>query len=360
MTSPDEARPTILFVAVPQTLGGSNRSLTTLMSAIGDRAHRVLAAPPDGPFRAFAMERGAADEFLPLPHGSRLKRVGASLVIARWVWRNRRRLVSIHAQALTGLNLVTPAAALSGVPVIVRVSDPESSRWGRVLGPIVRGLIRDLRVAPVSEAARDVAVFNRLCKPEEAKVVPNPVDPEDVLATEHLASSSGLRVGFLGNATHRKGWDILLDVIELTLDSALEWKLFISPAGIPDRRQLDAFPAGRVEVVGRVTDVREAYAVCDVVFVPSRAESFCRVVAEAMVNGIPVVASDLPPIRTLVGEHEAGLLFTSGDATEAASALKRLVGDHELRSSMGAFAARRAIALRPESIIAEIAPLYGV
>ena len=35
--------------------------------------------------------------------------------------------------------------------------------------------------------------------------------------------------------------------------------------------------------------------------------------AEAMLNGIPVVGSDIPPIRDLLGDGEAGLLFAVGD-----------------------------------------------
>ena len=69
---------------------------------------------------------------------------------------------------------------------------------------------------------------------------------------------------------------------------------------------------GRVSLEGKFPDVREVYARCDVVVCPSVLESFCRVAAEAMLNGIPVVGSDLAPIRALLGDDEAGLLFPGG------------------------------------------------
>ena len=73
------------------------------------------------------------------------------------------------------------------------------------------------------------------------------------------------------------------------------------------------------------------YARCDVVVCPSVLDSFCRVAAEAMLNGIPVAGSDLPPIRALLGDDEAGLLFPVGDTEAAAEAIARLVGDERLR-----------------------------
>lgn len=344
----------VLFVAVPAALGGSNRSLATLMCSLGEAADRALAAPASGPFRRYAADRRLAAEFIPLPHGSRPKRLAAGLVLAKWVWKNRRQLKVIHAQALTGLNLVTLGAVIARIPVVVRVSDPDSSFWGRRLGPIIRRLIKDLRVVPVSETAKDVAVLNGLCAPHDAVVVPNPVDPLEVRATTRVGGPPPVRVGFLGGATRRKGYDVLEAVVGATAGADVRWKLFMAP---PEGQMI---PPGAVDVMGRVADVREAYAVCDIVFVPSRSESFCRVVAEAMVNGIPVVASDIPPIRTLIGDEEAGLLFPLGDHKAAAAALRRLVEDEKLRNSKGAAGRKRARTLEPASIATRLALLYGL
>ena len=53
-----------------------------------------------------------------------------------------------------------------------------------------------------------------------------------------------------------------------------------------------------VSIEGKLVDVGTAYGRCDIVVCPSELESFCRVAAEAMLNGIPVVGSDLEPHRT--------------------------------------------------------------
>ena len=93
---------------------------------------------------------------------------------------------------------------------------------------------------------------------------------------------------------------------------------------------MEASGVGGLSIEGKFTDVRDAYARCDVVVCPSVLDSFCRVAAEAMLNGLPVVGSDLPPIRDLLGDDEAGLLVPSGDVEAAAKAVARLVDDPEL------------------------------
>ena len=181
----ESRRPTILFVAVPPQLGGSNKSLTTVMTALEGRAERVLAAPATGPFRSFAEERGIAEAFVPLTSGSRWARIQASVTLAGAMWRRRREILCVHAQATTGLNLVVPGAVLTGIPVVARVSDPVGSRWGRALGPIIRLLVRDLRVVPVSDVAA-AAGLSRIVSQRQA--VTSPMAPRST-------SPATLRIG---------------------------------------------------------------------------------------------------------------------------------------------------------------------
>lgn len=62
---------------------------------------------------------------------------------------------------------------------------------------------------------------------------------------------------------------------------------------------------------------------------------------EGMACGLPVVASRLSGIPELVEEGVSGLLFTPGDADEAADAIERLANDPALRAQMGRAARER-------------------
>jgi glycosyltransferase involved in cell wall biosynthesis len=123
--------------------------------------------------------------------------------------------------------------------------------------------------------------------------------------------------------------------------------------------QLEALSAGgRVSFPGRKPDVRDAYRGCDIIICPSRRESFGRIAAEAMTNGLPVVASDIGPFRDLVGD--AGLLFPTGDAASAAAAVRKLVEQPALRDQLGRSALRRATPLEPGPIVRRFTELYGL
>ncbi len=77
------------------------------------------------------------------------------------------------------------------------------------------------------------------------------------------------------------------------------------------------------------------------VIAPSRRESFNRVIAEAFVNGIPVVASDLAPHRELLAP-DVDLLFPPEDVGAAAALVDRLAGDADEYARKSASASGRS------------------
>ena len=359
--------PTVLFVVTPAQMGGSNRSMVTLLQSLEGRVNRVLALPTFGSFREVAESKRLGDEYVDLPRrpGSlfdRFLRVAAGLKLSWWVFRRRSRVSAIHANALTGLNMSVVAAMLSEGNTVVWIHDPVGSRWGSRLGPIIRRLLPGLKIAAVSRVAEGVAVENGLCVRGAAHLIPNPIDPADVVAPSPSRSSTRLSVGVLGGATHRKGFDLIPATIESLDDDSVEWHLFVSstvePGMEPTWKKLHGLE--NVHIHEKVFDVASVYGQLDIVFCPSRNESFCRVAAEAMINGIPVVGSDIEPLRDLLGEEQAGIVFSDDNPAEAAAALRRLIGDPGLRGRMGNEGKRRSEPFQPGAIADQLLELYGV
>ncbi len=361
--------PTVLFVATPAALGGSNRSLVTILRELEGRAVRVLAAPLDGTFVELVRSESIADEYLDLPRRKtgvvdRLLRVFGAFRIGWWALRHRGRLSAIHANALTGLNLSVIAALSSRRPTVLWVHDPVGSSWGKRLGPLLRRLLPALRIAAVSETAESVAVENGLCDPGDATIIPNPIDPAEIKATSIRAGDLPLHIGYVGGATDRKGFDLLPSLIRATLDLPIVWKLYVwlQPS---DRNahvwdELSEFSSDRVQPMGKLPDVRRVYGDLDIVFIPSRAESFCRVAAEAMLNGLPVLGSDIDPLQALLGDDEAGLIFPTEDMAAAEFGLRRLVDDAPLRAKLGAAGRQRALRFTPARIADQLVEMYGL
>ena len=102
--------------------------------------------------------------------------------------------------------------------------------------------------------------------------------------------------------------------------------------------------ADRVEFAGWVDPPWSARRTFDVLAVPSFTEGFPLVIVEAMLAGIPVVASAVGGIPEIVVDGDTGLLVPPHDAPALADALRRLLGDPDLRQAMAARCRQVALA----------------
>ena len=87
-------------------------------------------------------------------------------------------------------------------------------------------------------------------------------------------------------------------------------------------------------------DLNKYYSAADVLVVPSLYESFGLVVVESLACGTPVMVSDIPPLREIVGEDGVRVDPTSERAI--ADALLDLLGHEERRQQLSARGSERA------------------
>jgi glycosyltransferase involved in cell wall biosynthesis len=361
-------RDTVLFVNHAEYFGGSAMSLRTLLSHLDPGVRRALASPAAGPVTTTLAAELRLDDRIELPTlGLERPRVMALARCAlRLAWsslRMRGRLIAIHANGLAEMATATIAAAVTRRPLVVWVHDTDiRSRRSRRVVRLAERLTRVKWVA-VSMAAKDQLVEHGRARPSRVTVIPNPIEPDSVLAARDRGSgcSYPATVGFLGTDTMRKGFDLLPAIWGRVGRADARLEVFanrhsdLPPIIERSWTQLGALPS--VDLHGRLDDVRIAYGSCDVVLCPSRDESFGRVVAEAMLNGIPIVAANLPAIRELVAD-DAGLLFPSGDVEAAASDLRRMLDDSGLRTRLGAAGRRRAATFAPSDVTRRFEAVY--
>jgi D-inositol-3-phosphate glycosyltransferase len=84
------------------------------------------------------------------------------------------------------------------------------------------------------------------------------------------------------------------------------------------------------------------YRAADVVLVPSRSESFGLVALEAAACGIPVVASAVGGLLTLVDDGETGFLVRGRTPEDFAKSIARILDEPSLAAAMSIAAAARA------------------
>ena len=128
----------------------------------------------------------------------------------------------------------------------------------------------------------------------------------------------------MGRLTRQKGFDVLVAAMRSLPDLHLD----IIGEG-EDRPLLDA---PNVQLAGWQADIRPWLARADIAVIPSRWEGFGLVAVEAMASGVPVIASDIPALREVVGD--AALLVPPSDPMALADAIRRLAADADLRRAL--------------------------
>jgi glycosyltransferase involved in cell wall biosynthesis len=118
----------------------------------------------------------------------------------------------------------------------------------------------------------------------------------------------------------------------------------------PLRQRLEQWRAGlahpeAVELRGHLEDLVPFYQGLDVLVLPSLAEGFGLVAAEAGACGVPVVATRASSLPEIIEDGATGLLVPPGDAHALAAALAHVLRDDELAARLGAAARTRVARL---------------
>ncbi len=108
---------------------------------------------------------------------------------------------------------------------------------------------------------------------------------------------------------------------------------------------------GRLRRLGYRADVAAVLAAADVFVLPSQFEGLPMSVIEAMLTGLPVVATAISGPREQVVDGDTGLLVPPGDIAALAAALRQLVQDGAARARMGAAGRARAVAVYEEAAV---------
>jgi glycosyltransferase involved in cell wall biosynthesis len=119
--------------------------------------------------------------------------------------------------------------------------------------------------------------------------------------------------------------------------------------------------ARRIRLLGYRDDMPALLRAADIFTLPSHREGMPRSIIEAMLSGLPVVATDIRGAREEVVPGETGALVPVGDPASLAAALQRLVADAALRARQGEAGRARALALYDEDkVVARQIALLGL
>jgi glycogen synthase len=163
---------------------------------------------------------------------------------------------------------------------------------------------------------------------------------------EQVCPSRPPLIIFQGRLVTTKGLRVLLEAASILRPKHREFEVLVIGDG-PERQALQDLAeklqlSSCVRFVGRLAaaEVDSAFANASAVVLPSLGgEVFGLVLAENMLRGLPIIASDLGCFVEVLGD--TGLTFRVGNANDLASQLASLLDDPSLASRLGGRARQR-------------------
>jgi glycosyltransferase involved in cell wall biosynthesis len=260
----------------------------------------------------------------------------------------------VHTNTLKAGIYGSIAGRLAGVPVVWHVRDRIASDYlPRPAVPLVRALIATLPRAVIANSEATRATLRST--PEVTRVVYSIVhDPVmRPSAPEGRSSPDPFVVGMIGRLAPWKGQHVFLEAFAQAFSGGSEVALVVGEAMFGSEEESYAAElrelaqrlgiADRVEFRGFREDVweeLERMSVC--VHASVVPEPFGQVIVEAMLSGVPVIATEGGGPSEIVTSGEDGLLYPAGDVGALARALRQLRDDPVLATLLATNARRRA------------------
>lgn len=271
--------------------------------------------------------------------------------IAFRVLQEDYELLHVHGMTPSISDFAIFCGKLKRKPIVVTYHyDPETPLFGS-LGFVVARLydhiayfllkLVDGLVATTKNYAETSPVLSRLL--EKVKIIPLGINKDKfkLPSIENLrsdrANANSCVILFVGQIREHKGLQYLLKAMKIVKAQITNARLIIIGDG-PQRASLTKYASelkvdDAVSFEGNVTeDIKpHYYAISNVVVLPSytRRDAFGLVLLEAMAAGKPIVASNIPGIREVLGD--AGILVPPRDPQKLAKAiLEILSGDQSL------------------------------
>lgn len=337
--------------------------LLPLMRVLRERGHDVVGACAEGDLLAAPRAEGFRIEALPLARSlNPIAQARALAALVALIRREKPDLVHAH-MPISGF-LARIAARIAGVPRVAYTChgflfNQPGPWWRRALSRVMErlgGRLTDIYVTVSEEEAADA---RRLGIHPRATAVQNGRDParfrpdpaaRAALRAELGAGETDCVVIAVSRLVRHKGWPELLQAMEATPANCALW---VVGNRLPSDHGEDMEPhfaraaqslGRRLVRLGYRDDVPRLLAAADVFCLPSHFEGLPMSIIEAMLSGLPVVATAIGGPREQVVEGSTGLLVPPMTVEPLAVALSRLAADPALRAAMGEAGRARALA----------------
>lgn len=364
----DRSRPLRIEMVAPSlAAGGMEVVILDLVEALAVRGHEVgvTCLVEEGALAGRFRDHGVRVEVVETPGTRTIVWPGR---LKDWLREERVDVVHTHSGAW---HKGARAARMAGVPGVVHTVHglvPHLEPW---FGAALRRLAGEWTDHVVVVSSPLIEFLTDVCGLSRSRVshIANGIDvgrftPERKDAPPVWPDlGGGIAIGSVARLALEKNQALLLDGFARIANEIPNVHVVVLGEG-PERENLES-RARRLGIEHRVhlpgfsaaTDL--VYPQFEVFTLTSNAEGTSISLLEAMACGRPIVATDVGGNPETLGHGDAGLLVPARDPGALAEALKRLLGDSALRTSLGTLSRQRVLnAYSREAMALQYEELY--
>lgn len=263
----------------------------------------------------------------------------------------------IHGAVFEGVTMAAINGFIKKVPIVIieETSDPINRSWrGNLLMKLYASIAH--KVIGVSPAATSYLSKKLKINSKKIQLVLNGIKtPRKVAIEEIIALKNELNIlenecviGSMGRMqldSHKRFSD-LISACAIALNKRFKLKLILVGDGSEKERYKQLVKELEIEenvvFVGYQHDVDLYYSCFDIFALVSAYEAFGLVLAEAMLNKLPVIATQVGGMKYIVENEKTGFLVPPFQPEEIAKKIIQLYQNESLRIEMGAKGYARA------------------
>jgi glycosyltransferase involved in cell wall biosynthesis len=316
--------------------GGISSYTFSLGKVLVKMGHKVYCASASGDLKPKLAKHGI--EYIPLPIKTKSELSPLVLIsLIKLLFINRREHFDIlHAQTRVTQVLAWYFSKITKVPYVSTCHGFFRKHIGRKIFPCWGN-----KVFAISEAVKKHLMIDFYVPSQNIALVPNGIEVEkfSVEPKRTDVDYKDRTVGIIARLSSVKGHVYLIKAMADVIKEFPDSRLFIFGQGkikyelvkLAEKLKISE----KVFFLPAVSNTAEVLKEIDIFVMPSVQEGLGLSILEAQATGLPVVASNVGGIPTIVKHDVSGLLFTPKDPAALSGAILRLMEDRNLAIRLG-------------------------
>ncbi len=365
MSKLNQAKPTIIHVTsyYPPHLGGMEKGTALRAERFVERGYAVLVYTSDRGYSG----KVVLNSKLQVHYLKSIEFAHTPIIFTLFFWLfalPRNSLIHLHVAQAFSPEIVYLISKLKGIPYIAHIHldvDPSGS-LGFLVEPykklfLKRVLKSAAKIICQSEPQKRLIAAKYALPLESIAVIPNGV-AEEYFVRKRTSRNSVPHLLFTGRLAAQKNLSLLIEAV-----SHMQTSVFLDIVGEGElRKDIEAlikkYKLQNVQLHGQKTskELIEFYQSADIFVLPSLKEGVSNSMLEALAAGLPVVASDSPEIRQILGE--CGVLIQDPTATNYARALDALLSNKQAMQDLSILSVQKAHSYTWKNVLDATEDLY--